>query len=194
MQAVTRFTQLADESDDVPTLRKKRYMDFRLLKTEWDQLKLMHEVLQVRDCCHNCIESLLTSRLTNQMQEPSTAQQQFSLSKEPTVSRTIPVLEFLQQSWGNMATVTKFHEVEDSLHAGLKNLEKWYRKTNDTNVYFICLGTLSHAPSLFGLTNTHLALDPNWKLVYTEEKWDCDFYNAGVAQLEHVVCFSMELV
>jgi len=52
----------------------------------------------------------------------------------------MPVLEFLQQSWENMANHPKFFEVEDAIRAGLDNLEKWYRKTDDTNAYFICLG------------------------------------------------------
>ena len=49
LQAIIRFVQLADESDEVPTLRNKKYSDYRLSKLEWDKLKLMHEVLRV--CC-----------------------------------------------------------------------------------------------------------------------------------------------
>src|SRR4051794_9322814 len=74
------------------------------------------------------------------VQEPANAQQSFSLSQEPTVWWTIPVLEFLQQSWENMAAVPRFGELAGAIHNGLENLEKWYRKTDDTNVYFICLG------------------------------------------------------
>lgn len=51
-QAVIRFTQLADESEDVPTLRKKKYRDFRLSKLEWEQLKVLHDVMQVSLCIH----------------------------------------------------------------------------------------------------------------------------------------------
>jgi hypothetical protein len=47
-QAVTRFVQLADDSDDVPDLRGKKYSDYRLSKSEWDKLVLMREVLQVK--------------------------------------------------------------------------------------------------------------------------------------------------
>jgi hypothetical protein len=45
----------------------------------------------------------------------------------------------------------RFAEVEDAIRAGLKNLEKWYRKADETDVYFICLGTVtpySHSLSL----------------------------------------------
>ena len=124
LQAVNRFIQLADISDDVPDLQKKKYMDFRLSKSEWEKMKLMHEVLQ----------------------EPANAQQSFSASKYPTVWCTIPVLEFLQESWENMANHPKFNEIELAIRAGLKNLAKWYRKADDTNIYFISLGVFLLQP------------------------------------------------
>jgi hypothetical protein len=39
--------QLADDSDDVPALRNKKYRRFLLSKDEWEQLKLLHEVMKV---------------------------------------------------------------------------------------------------------------------------------------------------
>ena len=74
-------------------------------------------------------------------QEPATAKQTFSSAREPTVWRTIPVLEFLLQSWENMAELPKFSEVEHAIHKGIENIDKWYRKVNDTDAFFICLGT-----------------------------------------------------
>jgi len=41
----------------------------------------------------------------------------------------------------NMADLPKFAEVEHAIRKGLKNINKWYRKVNDTDAYFICLGT-----------------------------------------------------
>ena len=46
-QAIARFTQLADDSDEVPALHKKKYIQFRLSKDEWELLKLLHEVIKV---------------------------------------------------------------------------------------------------------------------------------------------------
>ena len=46
-QAITRFTQLADNSDKVPTLRNKTYSSFRMSKQEWDGIKLLYEVMKV---------------------------------------------------------------------------------------------------------------------------------------------------
>ena len=69
-----------------------------------------------------------------------TAQQSFSNSQDPVTWRTIPVLEFLQQTWVNTASTPKFAELEDAIHSGLDNMNKWYQKTKDTDAYFICLG------------------------------------------------------
>jgi hypothetical protein len=46
-QAVTRFTQLADDSDHVPALRNKEYKSFQLSKHEWIQLRLLHKLMKV---------------------------------------------------------------------------------------------------------------------------------------------------
>lgn len=50
--------------------------------------------------------------------------------------------------------------MKDSINCGLENVEKWYRKTGDTDVYFICLGTL----------------DPNYKTEYAEHQWDPEHF------------------
>ena len=111
--------------------------------------------------------------------------QSFSSSKEPSTFCTIPVLEYLQESWGNMANHPKFAEVEGPLHKGIENLEKWYHKVNDTNAYFICLGVL--ALSVVLNINRLAVLDPNVKNPYAQDKWDEESYSAGVACLETVV-------
>jgi len=103
------------------------------------------------------------------LREPATAKQTFSSAREPTVWRTIPVLEFLLQSWENMAELPRFSEVEHAIQKGLENINKWYRKVNDTDAYFICL-----------------ALDPTIKTAYAEEKWQRKFYRAGIQRLEEV--------
>ena len=71
----------------------------------------------------------------------------------------IPVLEFLLQSWENMADLLKFAEVEHAIRKGLENTIKWYRKVDDTDAYFICLGTLGFPAgfySFFYLCSTSL--------------------------------------
>ena len=74
------------------------------------------------------------------MQEPASAKQTFSSSKEPSAFRTILVLEYLRKSWGNMVNLPRFSEMQEAIKKGSNNLEKWYNKVNDTDAYFICLG------------------------------------------------------
>ena len=44
--------------------------------------------------------------------------------QEPAVWQTIPVLEFLQQTWDSMANTLRFHELMNIIHGGLENLQK----------------------------------------------------------------------
>src|SRR6201996_5567767 len=46
-QAVNHFVQGTNDSDKVPDLQGKSYLDFKLTKKDWEKLKLMHEVLRV---------------------------------------------------------------------------------------------------------------------------------------------------
>ncbi|KAG1812887.1 uncharacterized protein BJ212DRAFT_1482953 [Suillus subaureus] len=70
------------------------------------------------------------SLLHKVLQEPANATQSFSSSKDPTVC------------------------VADALHAGLENLGKWSQKTDQTDIYFICLGLSPH--TILSLTNTYV--------------------------------------
>jgi hypothetical protein len=72
--------------------------------------------------------------------EPADAQQSFSATCEPTVWQTILVLEYLQETLQNMANSSKFSCFLTAIEAGISNLSKWYGKTDDMDVYFICLG------------------------------------------------------
>jgi hypothetical protein len=117
-QAVNRFTNLADESKEVPNLRNKTYDDFKLDRSDWKHLGLVHQVLK----------------------EPATAQQSFSSAKHPTASQTIPTLECLADRWQEMANDMQYAPIADAIKQGLKNVDKYYKKTSDSDVYFICLG------------------------------------------------------
>ncbi|KAG1798503.1 uncharacterized protein HD556DRAFT_1305965 [Suillus plorans] len=121
-KGVNRFTQLADDSKEVPNLQGKTYSAFKLTQQEWAKLELIRDVLQHYTA-----------------QEPANAQQTFSATREPTVWCTIPVLEYLQETWEHMAGTSTFDVLSASVTSGLDNLAKWYCKTNDTDVYFICL-------------------------------------------------------
>ena len=44
---MNRFTQLVDESEEVPDLKGKTYGYFKLSASEWTSMELMRDVLQV---------------------------------------------------------------------------------------------------------------------------------------------------
>ncbi|KAG2747615.1 hypothetical protein P692DRAFT_20736237, partial [Suillus brevipes Sb2] len=67
-------------------------------------------------------------------------------------------------------------DAQQTIEAGVSNLSKWYDKTDDTDVYFICL-----------------ALDPNYKVAYAKDKWAHCFFETGMRSLERVVCHSSSL-
>jgi hypothetical protein len=92
----------------------------------------MHEVLQAR-----FTNTVLLYHTNVYDQELANAQQSFSTTCHPAAYRMIPILEFLQEMWESMAHTLKFVE---TIRCGLKNLTKWYRKVDDTDAYFICLG------------------------------------------------------
>ncbi|KAI5115818.1 hypothetical protein M0805_002070 [Coniferiporia weirii] len=101
--ACDRFCLLADSSDKVLKLcGSKSYAMFRLTNTEWELLELIRDVLK----------------------EPSTACQSFSHASHPSLYRSIPVLEFLQEKWETMAVHPCFAPV---------------RKLDEIDIYFITL-------------------------------------------------------
>ncbi|KAG1718689.1 hypothetical protein EDD22DRAFT_961431 [Suillus occidentalis] len=110
-QAVNCFTNLANESNKVPTLRNKTYNNFKLDQT----------------------------------------QQSFSSAKHPTAWKTIPMLECLADQWKSMADDLQYLPIANAIKAGLKNVNKYFKKTSQSDMYFICL-----------------VLDPNYKLTYVE--------------------------
>lgn len=88
----------------------------------------------------------------------------------------------------NMAKHPRFYEISDAIHAGLDNLGKWYRKTDDTDAYFICLGEFSHSGCRKFTKKILVVLDPNVKLAYAEDKWDTERLADATKRLEIVVC------
>ena len=67
--------------------------------------------------------------------------QTFLSSHDPTVWRTISVLEYLQQTWEAMDINSEFSEISPAIKSGIDSLDKWYHKIDATHAYFICLGT-----------------------------------------------------
>ncbi|KAG2056758.1 hypothetical protein BDR06DRAFT_969779 [Suillus hirtellus] len=137
--AINHFILLADKSPKVPMLHNKAYSDFKLDWTDWKKIQL----------------------------EPTTAQQSFSSATHPTASQTIPTLECHADMWQTMANSIEYSPITDAIQKGLKNMGKYYKKTNDSDIYFICL-----------------VLDPNYKLAYVESHWSAEKVMSGRVGLQ----------
>jgi hypothetical protein len=88
-----------------------------------------------------CLDTYITKPFySSKSQETRDAQATFSSESIPTVWRTIPTLECLQQNWETLANTQKFAPVKHGIDKGLEKLQKWYMATDQTDIYFICLG------------------------------------------------------
>jgi hypothetical protein len=67
-------------------------------------------------------------------------QMSFASEAHPSISFAIPFLEFLQTHWEALLEQDEFKPVHHGICAGLSNPTQWYRKLDDTDAYFICLG------------------------------------------------------
>ena len=54
--------------------------------------------------------------------------------------RVLPMLELLMSEWEDLLDDVEYEPVHDALKAGITLLEKYYRRADDTDVYFIAHG------------------------------------------------------
>lgn len=110
------------------------------------------------------------------------------LSKEdtPTCTRLYPTLEMLMSDWEELLEIKEYELVHNALHAGIELLKKYYRRADDTNVYFI---SHSKSSSLMIITefNIYIVLDPVTKLVYLEAAWEETYIETGKKHLKEQV-------
>ncbi|KAG6805689.1 hypothetical protein H0H92_014366, partial [Tricholoma furcatifolium] len=85
------------------------------------------------------------------------------------MSKALPLLERLIETWTTFVKLPKFARVAGALKKGLEKLQKWYNKTDESDTYFICL-----------------ALEPSVKLEYCKMKWDTELYDDGVNSFKKV--------
>lgn len=73
------------------------------------------------------------------LQEPAKATQSFSSAHHPTLSQTIPTLEYMHKVWLAMAEEARFSPLSNAVYKGIEAIDKWYNKVDDTNAHFIAL-------------------------------------------------------
>ncbi|KIM78165.1 hypothetical protein PILCRDRAFT_11388 [Piloderma croceum F 1598] len=141
---------------------------------------------QAKAFFNSCCEEVEVPLLQLLLWEPAEAHQSFLSSSSPTVWRTIPILEYLQETWSSMELSPQFAEIAPAIRASLNNLKKWYRKTEKTDAYssvLVCIGFPCKATHVVIIL---LVLDPSVKLTYAEDKWDDDATQDGMACLKAV--------
>jgi len=57
-----------------------------------------------------------------------------------TCTRVLPMMELLMSEWEDLLDDQEYEPVHDALRAGISLLEKYYRRSDDTDVYFIAHG------------------------------------------------------
>ena len=67
---------------------------------------------------------------------------ELSKEKMATCTRVLPMLELLMSEWEELLDDPEYEPIHEGLWAGVKLLEKYYRRTDDTDVYFITHGKL----------------------------------------------------
>jgi hypothetical protein len=79
----------------------------------------------------------------------------------------------------------EYEPVHHALQAGITLLEKYYRRADDTDAYFIAHGESGHA-SLGVVTDAlaDLVLDPVLKLEYLKATWDQEYLDKGMEQFK----------
>jgi len=88
------------------------------------------------------------------------------------------MLELLMSEWEDRLEQEEYEPVHDALRAGIKLLEKYYRRADDTDVYFIAHGMMHTAMST--VSHIRLVLDPVLKLGYLESAWEQEYLDKGM--------------
>jgi hypothetical protein len=96
--------------------------------------------------------------------------QSFSSATHPTIARTFPTLELMQEKWEKLLESPKHEPMYEGLNRGLDNLRKWYRLGDNTDIYFVSL-----------------VLDPGIKMEYFNTHWEKKYVERGKRNLEKIV-------
>ena len=90
--------------------------------------------------------------------------------------------------WEDLLENKEFESVHDTLHAGIELLKKYYRRADDTNVYFISHSKSSPLAIVLGFNYyEHIVLDPVTKLTYLEAAWEEIYIEMGKKHLKEQV-------
>jgi hypothetical protein len=100
-----------------------------------------------------------------------------------------PLIEKVQSGWESRVLNPSYAPVKHALEAGLKNMNKWYRKADDTSIYFISHGMFSicFLVANYVIYVWQLVLDPTRKLTYLDAAWESAWVEAGKKRMKEIV-------
>lgn len=155
-KAINAFCLRADSNCGTPPLQSdgKAWSDYRLTEPEWRIIELAYNCLKVIAEMHG----------------------ELSAFKTPTIHKVFPLLEKLQSDWEDLLNDDEYEPVHHAIETGLKNVQKWYKETNDTSMYFI-----SHV------------LDPTRKRRYLDVAWEPEWIERGMKRLRAIFLKYQEL-
>ncbi|KAM6502733.1 hypothetical protein JOM56_002710 [Amanita muscaria] len=159
-KAINAFCFLADSKCGIPPLQSdgKAWSDYTLTEPEWRIIELAYNCLK----CNRKVIAEMHGEL--------------SAFKTPTIHKVFPLLEKLQSDWKDLLIDDEYEPVHHAIEAGLKNVQKWYKETNDTSMYFI-----SHV------------LDPTRKRRYLDAAWEPEWIERGMKRLRAIFLKYQEL-
>jgi hypothetical protein len=97
-----------------------------------------------------------------------------------------PLLEKIQTEWEDLQRDPKYAPVHHAIEAGLSIMDKWYRKTDDTSIYFISHGW-SYILWYLCANSMILVLDPTRKCTYLDVAWDEEWVEAAKDRMKDIV-------
>ena len=182
LQAIDDFCVLADNDRDLPPLRRgKKWADYRLSGLEWQIIELARDCLKVSALSSHIFPAEFSYQIV------ADTHGELSAHKTSTIHMVFPLIEKVQSDWENHCLNPVYAPVKHALEAGLKNMSKWYRKADDTLIYFISHGMYT----CFWLKNMiyvwQLVLDPTRKLSYLDAAWEPEWVEAGKNRMKEIV-------
>ena len=152
---------------------------------EWRIIKLAYNCLKV---CFSSLASEIQVNIQGCDQILAETHGGLSAHQTPTIHKVFPLLEKVQSSWEALLENHEYQPVNHALEAGLQNMRKWYRKTDDTSIYFISHGNESDPfSSSTLLINSFLVLDPTRKLSYLNAAWESEWVETGMERMRGIV-------
>ena len=125
---------MADGNEDLPPLKNKSWLDYQLDADEWRLIKLAYNCLNVSSVV------IINTYCQFDLQVVAARHNELSNEELATCTRVLPMMELLMSEWEELLEDLEYEPVYDALRAGIASLEKYYRRADDTDAYFIAHG------------------------------------------------------